>query len=316
MATNDDEEEHDDGEEHDIFQSIDIIEDEQENDQGDYKVASPLHHEEEIKYQNRKPKWWGRVAGRRGSKAQRRAYRSMESHKLASISYGELYDFQELFCSKEIWLEIGSGQGHVLLANSERHTDAVMIGADIHKAGVGLTLLRIEAAINSSEYWRDYSIYSTTKDPFTEKATGEDDDEVFPPPTPDKQVYSNVRVFPGDGMKLLRSISTSSLSVTLMTFPDPWDEAGEKQFRLLQNHTLEDFHRILKPGGRFFLATDHIVFYKWSLELFAASPQQFRKVEPCPPRAAWLPVISKYEQKGWDEGRRTNLVCWETIKSE
>ena len=57
MATNDDEEEHDDGEEHDIFQSIDIIEDEQENDQGDYKVASPLHHEEEIKYQNRKPKW-------------------------------------------------------------------------------------------------------------------------------------------------------------------------------------------------------------------------------------------------------------------
>jgi hypothetical protein len=32
-------------------------------------------------------------------------------------------------------------------------------------------------------------------------------------------------------------------------------------------------------------------------------------------RATWLPVISSYEQKGWQEGRRTLLLGWQ-ITSE
>jgi len=39
----------------------------------------------------------------------------------------------------------------------------------------------------------------------------------------------------------------------------------------------------------------------------------FRLVEPCPDRSEWLPAISRYEQKGWDEGRTTKLSCWEAI---
>jgi tRNA G46 methylase TrmB len=107
--------------------------------------------------------------------------------------------------------------------------------------------------------------------------------------------------------------------------------------------------RLARPGGRLYLATDHFGYHEWSHEqvkkfndqnnipteeesrntklssmsnhndnanFFAKSkknPGAFRLVEPTPDRSTWLPVVSKYEQKGYDEGRKTYLSCWEAI---
>ena len=42
----------------------------------------------------------------------------------------------------------------------------------------------------------------------------------------------------------------------------------------------------------------------------------WKEVTPTPNRSSWLPVVSYYEQKGIDEGRKTMLQCWEKIVEE
>ena len=36
----------------------------------------------------------------------------------------------------------------------------------------------------------------------------------------------------------------------------------------------------------------------------------WQEVKPVPNRREWLPAISHYEQKAWDDGRQTILSCW------
>ena len=176
----------------------------------------------------------------------------------------------------------------------------------------------------------------------------------------------------GDGYKLLPKIPDSSLSVILITFPDPFENENDKQYRLVQEQTLMECHRVLrKPtnninnnndnnnttntntkdddGGMLFLATDHDGYNTWCHQIINEvnhpqrlqqqqyshhkngsttssiasaneeeeekdtnrSPQRlFRSVQPCPNREYWLPAISTYEQKGWNEHRSTKLSCW------
>lgn len=40
----------------------------------------------------------------------------------------------------------------------------------------------------------------------------------------------------------------------------------------------------------------------------------WQEVKPIPNRREWLPAVSRYEQKGWDEGRQTMLSCWRPIR--
>ena len=42
--------------------------------------------------------------------------------------------------------------------------------------------------------------------------------------------------------------------------------------------------------------------------------RHWKEVTPTPDRSSWLPVVSYYEQKGIDEGRKTMLQCWEKIE--
>jgi len=173
-------------------------------------------------------------------------------------------------------------------------------------------------------------------------------------------INNNLRIYAGDGITLLPYVPPSSLHAVLITFPDPFPKWHERQYRVLQVHTVRSMcdvlrnptppfsRRDVKPpreggggdsdqpnegegGGRLYLATDHPVFYEWAhavIEQFnnengvtarssengsggADDEYYFQLVDPCPDRHLWLPVISKYEQKGWEEGRRTLLSCWE-----
>jgi tRNA G46 methylase TrmB len=109
------------------------------------------------------------------------------------------------------------------------------------------------------------------------------------------------------------------------------------------------FCRLGTQSGRLYLTTDHFGYHEWSheqvkkfndqtmqqneitsinTELSVCSTQNdddktnvclnptnnartFKSVEPVPDRSLWLPAVSKYEQKGYDEGRKTYLSCWE-----
>lgn len=161
--------------------------------------------------------------------------------------------------------------------------------------------------------------------------------------------YGNLRLNTGDGVKLLACLPSHSVEAVLVTFPDPFVQQVE--CRLLQLDVLVQLWRVLllrtrtplegdsygdnddsraPAGGRLYLATDHVGYHDWShrqVEAFNLQQQQrqqptcqnataavaatFQSVEPTPDRRQWLPVVSKYERKGWVEGRSTHLSCWE-----
>jgi hypothetical protein len=147
-------------------------------------------------------------------------------------------------------------------------------------------------------------------------------------PPPSLLPYRNVRVYGGDGIVLLENcVTPGSLDAILITFPDPFP--SDKPHRILQVHTVAAIYRCLAPGGRLCLATDHPVFYEWSLRTVETwnslqEQRQASSLSPAPSsiiqrlerisdfdRTRWLPVVSRYERKGWDEGRATLLACWE-----
>ncbi|CAJ1966864.1 unnamed protein product [Cylindrotheca closterium] len=276
--------------------------------------ADKPSHSTDLVYNSKKPRWWKSVAGN-ATKGQKRAMETiLANHRLPSVPYGTFLDWSQIFPENpDIWLEIGFGQGENLLAlaHRKRHENVVFVGAEIHKSGTGTACRRMQEGKEINRFWIDYTVFSkdstTSNNPNEE---GSDGTEKHDDP------YRNLRLHPGDGVKLLPYIPSSSLSAVLITFPDPFPKECQRQWRVIQKHTICEIYRVLKDSGHFFLATDHDGFNQWAHlilnEVNEDSPI-FLEVNPCPGRMDWLPVVSKYEKKGWDEGRSTNLNCWEKI---
>mmetsp|Transcript_31756 Transcript_31756/g.48707 ORF Transcript_31756/g.48707 Transcript_31756/m.48707 type:complete len:412 (+) Transcript_31756:121-1356(+) len=366
------------------------------NNNSDISSIIPTLNISELKYDGKKPKWWKQLYGRRATKGQRRAMTCLEdqNYKLPKLQYGEMIDWNLVFPvtekdeqaqpTKEIWLELGFGNGENLLVNSQLQDKNIgFVGAEVCQPGVGVVMKRMYEAIECGAYWSDYNLYTSDKDESNDNnvptaiptttpnnAEGDTHDENHTRQTQQQQQdakltsdilttktpspYENVRIYPGDGIKLLPSIPSSSISTLLVTFPDPFPKPSHRKHRLIQVHTLQAMYRILtktSPVGRLFIATDHEGYFEWCLEIFdlmnsttsteverirstmdgketelkrrndnaddnetsICQPARFRQVPVVPDRSTWLPAISKYEQKGWNEGRKTMLQCWEVV---
>ena len=258
-------------------------------------------------------------------------------------------------CGREIWLEIGFGTGDNLLALAEKYPERRFVGAEVHNPGLGKLCQRLLQALQNNQYWSDYEIFSDDKANRSDTTMDdEDNDNKSVPPTPlrpegytpysinnnnnnnnngtsisnSDSLYSNLRLYGGDGVKLLPYIPSHSMAAVLVTFPDPFPKDAQMAFRVLQKHTLLEIHRVLlRQGGRLFLATDHEGHHEWCHATIGQVNRDYKdsnnsssndthplfgEVEVTD-RTEWLPVISKYEQKGWNEGRHTNLSCWKAI---
>ena len=294
----------------------------------------------DIVYQNKKPKWWVQRSGR-ASKAQRKAMREMESFKLIRPPYGELIDWSSVFLqdnnshnnsggssssssssssgnesSLDVWLEIGFGGGENLLRLAEQyHGIRYFVGAEIHPGGIGKACRRMQEAIQKKRFWTDYKLYIAEKESAVQNLG---DEAISVEGATVENPYYNLRVHRGDGVKLLLHIPSGSLSAILITNPDPFPKKGEEELRLIQTGTIRELRRCLRPNGRLYLGTDHEGYFQWSLQIVDRVNEKgdepiFRRIEPCPQRQDWLPVVSNYEQKGWDAGRTTFLACWEAV---
>jgi tRNA (guanine-N7-)-methyltransferase len=82
----------------------------------------------------------------------------------------------------------------------------------------------------------------------------------------------NVRLHIGDARDLVNALPRASLDRIFILFPDPWPKARHHKRRLLQSETIDDFARIVKPGGGLRFATDWADYADWTLERMAASP--------------------------------------------
>jgi tRNA G46 methylase TrmB len=352
-----DESDNEDG--HDLW-NICVNEEEDE-----LKVEEKLS-QDDLKYVSKKPLWWRRQSGRKISKRQRRAIQEIQQlgyqlhlPKVVKSDSGRPVteklqwnlvfpnrttpaDINRVQPENEIWLELGFGLGDNLLCMASREENGFerkrcFVGAEIHPGGIGTLCTRMSDSIQNYRYWTDYTVYSPN---IAMRAMPSEGSHL---------VYENIRIFMGDGVKLLHSIPDGSISVVLVAFPDPFMGTNQSSYRLLQLDVLQQIRRILispplvasdselGAPGRLYIATDHEGYHKWSREQVEQfnrisrsqrndidsarclvesagkpmPPGSFELLVPTPDRSLWLPVISKYEQKGLAEGRATWSSCWE-----
>jgi tRNA (guanine-N7-)-methyltransferase len=286
----------------------------------------PASLEEPEKYNARKPNWWKNLSGK-ASKGQRLAMAAMMDYRLDRPAFGETINWDAAFPNNsttstsqqaDVWLELGFGGGENLLALAQQYPKVRFVGAEVHQKGLGKIYSRMHQGVQRKRFWTGYTKFSAEVhlDPSKLEVDPPEmsfcDEETIDP-------YSNLRVYSGDGVLLLPYLATGSVSAILVTFPDPFAKERYKAYRLIQTTNLLEMHRVLlDEGGRLYLATDHEGHHIYSHSVVGAMKDSkgqalFRLVTPCPDRQEWLPVVSKYERKGWEEGCRTWLSCWEAI---
>lgn len=299
--------------------------------------APPRRRPVRSAYTMQKPKWWRQRSGRPSPRL-KRAIQAMQEYWLEQPPYGETVDWwngvfpQAQSSQQQLWIEVGFGLGDNLLRLAEQSPQHCFVGSEVHVAGIGTILQRIQDALTlqakstaSSGYWKGYRLWKDDQkgdvdSPVPTCSNFNTDDNAIQQQQQQQRPYDNLRVYKRDITKLLPHIPDHTVHMLLVTFPDPFFSSNGAQWRLLQADVLVEFHRILAlPQGRLYLATDHEGYFGWvheQMELAntTTSSQLFRPLETVPDRSTWLPVVSKYEEKARAEGRiETFLACWETL---
>jgi len=83
----------------------------------------------------------------------------------------------------------------------------------------------------------------------------------------------NVRTIRAEAGFFLREfVSDGSIAAMHVYFPDPWPKLRHHKRRLIQPPFLVEVQRILKPGGRLRIVTDHAEYFEQIQQVVRASP--------------------------------------------
>ena len=83
----------------------------------------------------------------------------------------------------------------------------------------------------------------------------------------------NVRVMRTDARWLVQNhLPSHCLSVLHLYHPDPWPKKRHHKRRLVQTEFVNALCRVLVPGGRWFIQTDHAEYFEWIQEIVNAQP--------------------------------------------
>lgn len=117
---------------------------------------------------------------------------------------------------------------------------------------------------------------------------------------------ANIRIFDGDGRRLLESLGNATIDRLFILYPDPWPKRRHEKRRLLDAGTIAELHRVMRPGAELLLASDSADYIGWSLrnilahggfDWSAQRAEDWRR-----PPANWCQT--RYEGKALEEGRR------------
>lgn len=78
----------------------------------------------------------------------------------------------------------------------------------------------------------------------------------------------NLKIFPDDVRLLFPELPDAVFNRIYMLFPDPWPKKRHHKRRLINQENLEQFSRLLRPGGLFYFASDHMGYIRWTLRHF------------------------------------------------
>jgi len=117
---------------------------------------------------------------------------------------------------------------------------------------------------------------------------------------------SNVRLLRGDATEFLRSrVPDAVASVIHLYFSDPWPKTRHHKRRVVQDHTLREFHRVLAPGGELRIVTDHDALWAWDVEHVERASDIFERRAFARPASAGEGELvgTNFERKFRREGR-------------
>ena len=82
----------------------------------------------------------------------------------------------------------------------------------------------------------------------------------------DKHGLDNIRLHAGDVWDFIENIPDTSLDHIDILYPDPWPKKRHYKRRLIRSDLILQMHRILKPNGTLYFASDIPSYVNWALE--------------------------------------------------
>ena len=115
----------------------------------------------------------------------------------------------------------------------------------------------------------------------------------------------NIKLFAGDAAELLAWAPAQSLDRIDLIHPDPWPKRRHWKRRFVQDATLAEIARILRPGGEFRFVTDWPDYAAWTLKHLARAQDFEWTAERADDwRQPWPGFTgTRYEAKAKREGR-------------
>jgi tRNA (guanine-N7-)-methyltransferase len=88
----------------------------------------------------------------------------------------------------------------------------------------------------------------------------------------DEARLTNIRVHDGDARELMSRLPDDCLDRAFILFPDPWPKTRHHKRRIIQDDTVAELARLLKPGAPLRFASDVAHYVDWALEKITANP--------------------------------------------
>jgi tRNA (guanine-N7-)-methyltransferase len=121
----------------------------------------------------------------------------------------------------------------------------------------------------------------------------------------DDKKLTNLRLYHGDATELLPWLPQASLARIDLLYPDPWPKRRHWKRRFVQDESVAQIARLLRPGGEFRFASDIPDYVAWTLVRLLRSPDFTWTAERADDwRKPWPGFTStRYEAKAKREGR-------------
>jgi len=114
----------------------------------------------------------------------------------------------------------------------------------------------------------------------------------------------NARVVLTEAVYFLTELVTDgSISAIHIYFPDPWPKKRHHKRRLLQPSNIEQLERVLAPGGRLQVVSDHSEYFEQIDHAIRASGLTLTEYRPPPTTTPGELVGSNFERKYRRQGR-------------
>lgn len=125
----------------------------------------------------------------------------------------------------------------------------------------------------------------------------------------------NIRLHFDDAVGLIAWLPDASLSRIDLIHPDPWPKRRHWKRRFVQDDTIAQLARILRPGGDFRFVTDIADYAAWTLRHFLRSPAfEWTAQQADDWRLPWPDFTkTRYHAKAARAGSTSSFLCFRRL---